>query len=158
MRPRFLIVATIALLGACDTDASSGLPPIIGGPLEPGLWYVNSANGDTLPAAILTRLVGAAQEVVRLDSASLEIRTDLTYDQRYWTRTFINGVLDRTDVVVDQGTIVAAGSGFRLTSSIRTRAFTLSVPTPGVIATSEQMLFLTDSVRLTAGEYRRTRP
>ncbi len=156
---RALRLAAAALLGlaACEGDVSTS-PPVTGGPLIPGTWYMHFANDSALPAAISVRVAGVAQEVTMLDSARLVLNADMTYSQRYWTRTLLNGVLDRSEVVLDEGTFASQPIGFGLTSQLRSRAFSLVVPTLGTITTSEQMVFYVSSPPLTTGTYKLSHP
>lgn len=156
---RRLLLAVILTAGiaACG-EQSVTTPPVIGGPVIPGTWYLQTANGDTLPAKISERIVGVAQEVTFLDSARLIINADLTYQQRYWTRVLVTNTLDRADFVLDFGTFTASGSGYRLTSDFRAREFTMVVPSLGNLTTTEQMLFFANAPPTTTGRYRLSPP
>lgn len=157
MRPRTFIAALCSILAACDSNGTSTSPPI-GGLLSPGTWYMHQADTLPLPAEISVRTVGVAQERTLLDSAVLVINTDLSYEQRYWTRTLVTGVLDRTDAVVDYGTLAGTPGGYTLSSSIRQREFLLTVPVTGQVTTFEQMLFFASDTVITQGTYRPIRP
>lgn len=152
-----LAVILTAGIAACG-DQSVTTPPVIGGPLIPGTWYLQTANGDTLPAKISERIVGVAQEATFLDSARLTINADQTYRQRYWTRVLVTGTLDRSEIVIDSGTFAAAGTGYRLTSGYRAREFTIVVPVLGSLTTTEQMVFFANNPPLTIGSYRLSPP
>ena len=160
LRSRRLLLAVILLAGvaACSDQGTIIVPPSTGGPLIPGTWYLHTANGDTLPAKISERIVGVATETTRLDSARLLVNSDLTYEQRFWIRVFVTGVLDRTEVVTDNGTFGSEGRGFRLTSSLRARDFTMVVPSLGSLTTTEQMLFFVNNPPMTTGAYKLSRP
>jgi hypothetical protein len=157
MRLRLLVAAALLVLAGCDEEASTE-PPTLGGPLIPGTWYMHAADGDTLPAEISVRPTGVAQEKTIIDSSQLVIRSDLTYSQRYWARVLLNEVLDRREVIIDEGTFATEHTGFRLSSSLRTREFTMFVPTLGTLNTSEQMVFFEVDPPITSGTYRLTRP
>ena len=157
MRHRLLVAAALLVLAGCESDGGTA-PPTLGGPLIPGTWYMHSADGEALPAEISVRPTGVAQEKTIIDSARLEIRADLTYSQRYWARVLLNEVLDRREVIIDEGTFATEHTGFRLSSSLRTRLFTMFVPTLGTLNTSEQMVFYEVDAPITSGVYRLTRP
>lgn len=152
-----LSVAALLGLAACDGEVTAG-PPVTGGPLIPGTWYMHFANDSALPATISTRPAGVAQEKTIVDSARLVLNSDLTYTQRYWTRVLLNGVLDRTEVIVDEGTFAPQAAGFALTSQLRTREFSLIVPALGTVTTSEQMVFYVTDPPITTGTYKLSHP
>lgn len=160
LQSRRLLLAAILTVGvaACDDKTGVTPPPTTGGPLIPGTWYMHEANADTLPAKISERIVGVALEQTYLDSAQLIVNADLTYSQRFWTRVLITSTLDRSDVVIDNGTFGSEGQGFRLVSSVRARQFTMVVPALGRITTSEQMVFFVNAPPLTTGSYQLSRP
>jgi len=160
LRPRSVLFALIltAGIGACEAGGITTTPPTTGGPLIPGTWYMHTADGDTLPAKISERIVGVALEATMLDSAQLVVNADLSYEQRYWIRVLVTGTLDRSDVVLDEGTFGSEGLGFRLTSSLRAREFTFVVPSLGNITTSEQMVFFANNPPITTGTYKLSHP
>lgn len=158
MRPSAFLALFLLGLAGCDASTTTAPPVTGGGPLVPGTWYMHTADGDTLPAKISTRIVGVAQEITYLDSAQLVIRADLTYEQRYWTRTTVTTILDRTDAVIDLGTFTSALGGFNLSSSVRSRLFTMSVPSLGNLTTREQMVFFESDPPVTTGTYKLSRP
>lgn len=160
LRTRQLLLAFLlpAAIAACGDSGAVTTPPVTGGPLIPGTWYMHFANGDTLPAKISERVVGVALESTMLDSAQLVINSDLTYSQRYWMRVLVTGTLDRSDVVIDNGTFGAEALGFRLTSSLRARAFFMEVPSLGSLTTTEQMVFFVNAPPLTTGAYKLSHP
>lgn len=149
--------AALFSLAACDGDVTAA-PPVTGGPLIPGTWYMHFANDSALPASVSVRSAGVAQEKTMLDSARLVLNSDLTYSQRYWTRVLLNGVLDRTEVIVDEGTFAPQAIGFVLTSQLRTRQFSLVVPALGTVTTSEQMVFYVTDPPITTGTYKLSHP
>ena len=115
------------------------------------------ANDTALPSTISTRTAGVASETTILDSAQLIINADNTYQQRYWYRVFLTGILDRTEVVIDQGTLAASGTDYAFTSNVRTRTFTVTVPSLGNVRTTEVMLFFVGAPP-TAGKYKLSHP
>lgn len=149
--------AALFSLAACDEGVTVG-PPVTGGPLIPGTWYMQFANDSALPATISTRSTGVAQEKTIVDSARLVLNADMTYTQRYWTRVLLNGVLDRTEVILDEGTFTPQEVGFSVTSQLRARQFSLVVPSLGTITTSEQMVFYVTNPPITTGTYRLSPP
>lgn len=159
LRSRRVLFAVILAVGlaACEDGGGTTTPPTPGGPLIPGTWYMHTADGDTLPAKISERIVGVALEATMLDSAQLVVNADLSYEQRYWIRVLVTGTLDRSDVVLDEGNFASEGLGYRLTSSLRAREFTLVVPSLGNITTSEQMVFFANNPPITTGTYKLSR-
>lgn len=157
-RPLLLVVALLAGISACNPSTEPITPPGTGGTLYTGTWHMHEADGEPLPAVISERIVGVAVEKTVLDSSILLLNTDNTYEQRYWTRVLVTETLDRSDFVIDQGTYVAEGLGYRFSSNFRARQFTMVVPAIGFLETTEQMLYLAGTTRLTVGTYRLTRP
>ena len=127
------------------------------GPLIPATWYMRTANDSVLPATISVRTIGVAQEETVLDSARLVVNSDGTYAQRYWLRIFVSTVLDRSEVVVDEGTWTVTSTAFQFTSTIRARAFAVTSPQFGRLTSQERMVFF-GSAPTTAGGYRLTPP
>jgi hypothetical protein len=119
---------------------------------------MHAADDDTLPAKISERIVGVALEATMLDSAQLMVNADLSYEQRYWIRVLVTGTLDRSDVVLDEGTFSPEGLGYRLTSNLRAREFTFVVPSLGNITSSEQMVFFANNPPITTGTYKLSHP
>lgn len=160
LQARALRFAAAALfsLAACDGDVTAGPPPGTGGLLIPGVWYMHFANDSALPAAISVRIAGVTQETTMLDSSRLTLNTDLTWEQRYWTRVLLNGVLDRTEVIVDEGTYAPVAGGYNVTSQVRLRQFTFVVPVIATVTTSEQMVFYLSDPPITTGTYKLTPP
>ncbi len=150
-----LALAALALAGGCgDTTAP---PAVI--PLVRAVWYMHEADSAAVPAKIHERTVGVALEETYVDSAVLSLTALNTYEQTWYLHVDVSGVLDRTEIVIDRGVITAQGQQYRLTSQMRpARDFTLGTVSPGVIETSEQLLFLETDPPQTVGRYRLTRP
>ena len=148
-----LLSATVV---ACDSGST--LPVATGSfPLVPALWYMRSANDSALPATIATRAVGIAQEQTIVDSAQLTVYSNGDYRQRYWLRILINGALDRTEVVLDEGVLTKLQPVYEFSSTVRARVFTVTVPQSGTVITSEPMVFFS-SAPTTTGRYQLTPP
>lgn len=162
-RTAFTLLAAAAFAGACGESAPITNPPGGSLPLPEGFWYLNAANDSALSATIGERTVGVALEESILDSASIFIGDDGTWRQRYWYRVFVTQALDRTEVVVDEGTWAAAPDGsppntYVLTSSLRGRTITVSFEAPATeLRSVERMLTFVDAPDVN-GLYRRTRP
>lgn len=151
-----VVLVAVAVVVSCG-EGGLGPPPPGSLPLGTGLWYMNIADDSALSSTIATRSVGVAQERTQLDSAFLDVRVDGSYEQRYWLQTFVNGVLDRTETVIDLGTWRFTGVTYAFTSSVRARAFFVEPTITGRLESLETMVFFQDPPQ-TAGEYRRTRP
>lgn len=151
-----VVLAAVALLVSCG-DGGIAPPPPGSIALGTGLWYMHAADDSALSTTISERTVGVALERTQLDSAYLDVRADGTYEQRYWLQIFVTGALDRTEVVIDQGTWSFTGVTYAFTSNVRARAFFVEPTIIGTIETLETMVFYTDPPE-TAGVYRRTRP
>jgi len=158
MSPRLLLVAAVVALVACDAGDTITPPPTSGLPLIAATYYLHEADGDTLPALISTRIAGVSQEKTFLDSARIIIAADSTYEQRYWVHILLNEVPDRSEFVIDIGTYKVEGFGFRLTSELREREFTMVVPRLGNITSFEQMLYFANEPPITTGLYKVTPP
>ena len=155
-RSAALVLVFSAVVASCGDSATVPIVPTPG-PLIPGTWYMHFANDTALPSTISTRTAGVASETTILDSAQLIINADNTYQQRYWYRVFLTGILDRTEVVIDQGTLAASGTDYAFTSNVRTRSFTVTVPSLGNVRTTEVMLFFVGAPP-TAGKYKLSHP
>jgi len=139
-------------------DGAGG--PILGPPprqLSDGTWYLNSLGDSTLGTVVSTRIVGAAQELAILDSATLYIGQQGSFEQRFWIRFLVAGVLDRSDVVIDQGEWVPTALGYTFVSTIRSRTFEITVPADNRLESRESFVFYANPP-LVNGVYRRTRP
>lgn len=148
-------ILAIAMLACGDSGGATGFPGVTS--ISPGVWYMHSADSAPLPAIIGERLVGLAQEQTILDSAQLSVNALGRYEQRYWLRILISGALDRSDLIIDQGTWALETNVFVFSSTIRTRTFAVSSSAPGFLASQEQMLFHT-AAPITSGTYRLFRP
>lgn len=154
-RLRLALSAAIAAaaLGSCDgaTAPDGGL--ILGfRQLLPATWYMHAANDSLLPTTISVRSVGIVEERTIVDSSRLVVRNDFTYQQRYWLRVFVSGVLDRSDLVIDEGTWTSDFAVYRFSSTLRPRTFTVTVPVPGRLLSDEPLVFFT-SAPTTQGRY-----
>lgn len=150
----FLALAVAAMLAACGDEPAITPPPGVI-PLPAGLWYMRTANGLELPAEISRRFIGVVDEATVLDSARLVVNADGTYEQRYWTRVFHLGALDRSDVVFDFGAWAASGSANDFTSMTRARRLTVTVNSATQVTSDEPMVFFQGAVNVT-GVYRTT--
>lgn len=160
-RPQFrslaagLLFAAIASLGACGDEVTS--QPLVPGPLTAGTWYMHTANGLDLPAEISRRFVGLVDEQIVLDSSRIVVVAGGTWQQRYWTRVFHIGVLDRSEFVLDEGTWVLDGPAYDFTSTLRPRTFSVVVDSPTRVTSTEPMVFFANAPAVT-GVYRTTAP
>lgn len=154
---RTLAVICLALsVAACDENTGT-TPPPVDIPLSPGTWFMHSANDLELPAEISRRFVGLVDEQTILDSARFTITGVGNWEQRYWTRVLHIGVLDRSELVIDEGTWVASDGINTFTSTLRTRTFDITVVDAGEILSNEPMVFFPNAVNV-AGVYRTTPP
>lgn len=153
---RFAIALGVAALGACDEEGTTTPPPVLV-PLGDGTYYMHSANGIALPAEISRRFIGVVDEQTMLDSARIEVVSGGAWRQRYWIRVLHTGVLDRSEVVIDEGTWAVSGNLNLFTSTIRTRTFNVGVDDATRFASDEPMVFYPGAPRV-LGIYRTTRP
>lgn len=154
---RALAVLCLALsVAACDEDTGT-TPPPVDVPLPPGTWFMHSANGLALPAEISRRFVGLVDEQTILDSARFTITGLGDWEQRYWTRVLHIGVLDRRELVIDEGTWASAGGINTFTSTLRGRTFGITVIDDDEIVSDEPMVFFPNAINVT-GVYRTTPP
>jgi hypothetical protein len=152
-----LVLVSASAVMSCQEDATTA-PPITGAfPIGTGYWYMNTVNDSAMGSVISTRIAGVAQEKTYLDSAWLLVGVDGTYEQRYWTRVFLTGLLDRKETVIDYGTWALAGDTYEFTSNVRERVFLIAPTINGRLRSLEPMVFYTDPPE-SEGEYRRTRP
>ena len=118
---------------------------------------MHTANGLALPAEISRRFVGLVDEQTRLDSARIVVVGGGTWQQRYWTRVFHIGVLDRAELVVDEGTWTLVGNAYAFTSTLRPRNFSVAVNNSLQFTSTEPMVFFANAAAVT-GVYRTTAP
>lgn len=149
------IALTFGALGACE-DEGTTTPPVIP-PLGAGNWYMHSANGVDLPAEISRRFIGLVDEQTFLDSSRIEVFSTGTWEQRYYLRILHTGVLDRADVVSDEGTWAVIGNLNEFTSSLRPRTFEVGVADAFMFASDEPMVFFPGAPNV-IGIYRTTKP
>lgn len=154
-----LVVALSAAAVGCDGSGTVTAPPPTVAELGAGLWYLNTANGNALPAKIAERFVGVATEETFLDSAQITIDLNAgTWRQRYWYRVLVLGALDRAEVVVDSGSYtIATSSTYFFASGYRIRTLAVSPSGTTRMDTTEPIVFFTNAPTV-AGLYRRTRP
>ncbi|MBL8996566.1 MAG: hypothetical protein KJZ74_01625 [Gemmatimonadales bacterium] len=156
---RILVVGLVAALAACD--GGSVTPPdgvdLAPSPLSIGTWYLHAANDSVIPATISSRFIGVTPEETIVDSARLIVRVDQYYEQRVWMRVFLNGTLDRTEIMVDEGIWTPTPVDYQFTSSIRPRIFSVTATSGGVVNSLERMVFFANAP-VTSGRYRMTRP
>ncbi len=154
-----LVLALSAASVGCEESGTVTAPPTTAAELGGGLWYLNTANGDELPAKIAERPVGAALEETFLDSAQITIDVNSgTWRQRYWYRVLLFGTLDRAEVVVDSGRYtLATSSTYFFASGYRTRTLAVSPTGTTQMDTTEPIVFFPNAPTV-AGLYRRTRP
>lgn len=156
---RALLIPGLAIVTvvSCD-DGVAG--PIIGPqsrPLSDGTWYLNSLGDSALGTVVSARFVGAAEELAVLDSATLVIGQQGSFEQRFWIRFLVSGVLDRSDVVIDQGEWIQTALGYTFVSTIRSRTFEIRVPADNRLESRESFVFYANPP-IVDGVYRRTRP
>ena len=158
MRPHVLrgtaILALVAATLACGDDTTAPAPIA----LVRTVWYLHEADTTALPARIHQRTLGVILEETYVDSAELSLTAQDTYEQTIYLRIEHNGLPDRSEIVIDRGLLTAEGAGYRLTSTMRTRDFTLRTSATGVLDSEEEMLFLESGRPLTLGRYRLIRP
>jgi len=162
-RTAFILLAATAIATGCDQDALITNPPGGALPLPEGYWYLHTANDSAVSATIGERAVGVAFEQSILDSASLFVGDDGTWRQRYWYRVLLTQLLDRTEVVLDEGTWAPAPAGspdntYILTSALRPRTITVSFASPATELVSVEPMLTFVGAPAVNGRYRRTRP
>lgn len=146
-RPRRSSCTAIALgfvglgLLACGEDAGP-TPPPTNVPLTPATWYMHAANDIDLPGAeVARRFIGIVDEQTLVDSSRIHVEANGTWEQRVWLRVLHAGVLDRAELVIDEGTWTASGSENAFVSTLRSRTFTLHVSSAALVSSDEPMVF-----------------
>lgn len=156
LRPLLCALACASLSVACEEGGLSQ-PPVAPGVLIPATWYLHQADTARVPALISSRFIGVALERTFVDSASIEIRVDSTYTQRYWIRVLLNDSLDRSEVEIDEGDISVGSGDFAFTSRLRPRTFRFRVVSIASVSTTEAFAPYIGAP-LNTGQYRLTRP
>lgn len=149
--------ALLALVGCGEGTTGPVNPPPGGTPLTPGDWYMHTANGTALPAEIARRFIGVVDEQTLLDSAFLTVSLNGTWTQRYYTRVLHAGVLDRSDLVIDEGNWTTGTTGTLFTSTLRSRAFEVTADIGNRATSDEPMVFFPNATNVT-GVYRTSPP
>jgi hypothetical protein len=153
-----LAVVALVALAACGEETPGTTDPPVATPLTPGDWFMHTANGNALPGAeIARRFVGVVDEQTVVDSARLQISAEGTYEQRYWTRTFHGGVLDRSELVIDLGNWDTDGTVSTFMSSVRARTFEVVANSETEATSDEPMVFFPNATNVT-GVYRTSPP
>lgn len=149
--------ALLALAGCGEDGAGPVNPPPGGTPLTPGNWFMHTANGEPLPAEIARRFIGVVDEQTLLDSAFLSVAPNGSWTQRYYTRVLHIGVLDRSELVIDEGNWTAGTTSTVFTSTLRARTFEVAANTADRATSDEPMVFFPNATNVT-GVYRTTPP
>lgn len=148
-------LGALALVAGCGDEVAPTPPVDV--PLAEGDWFMHRANDLDLPAEVARRFVGVIDEQSVVDSSRVRVFGDGTWEQRFTVRVLHNGVLDRTDVVFDQGSWSAVGSVTTFTSNLRARSFTMTAVAADQAFSSEPMVFFANATNV-AGVYRTTPP
>lgn len=139
-------------LAACGEETGP-LPPAGPQPLTSGTYHMQTANALELPAKIAERFISVTFEETILDESTLVIDVEgAEWSQTYTTRVFHNALLDREEIVVDEGTITQEGNTFTFSSTLRTREFTVTAGSTTVVRTVEPMVFFPGAIAV-QGEY-----
>lgn len=129
-----------AALSACGEETGVTTPQPGTPTLLFGTWHLHEIGGDALPAVAAERYVGVVFEETWVDSAQMSVDPfQRTWSQRYWTRITHNGVLDRSEAVLDEGTYESASATLTFTSIARQRVFSVSVTSGTQLATDEAL-------------------
>ncbi len=125
--PRILPALAALLLAACTTDSPvapvRNLPP-----LEARLWYVQSADGQQLPALIAHRLVEGSLEQTFLDSATVQITADGRWVRRFWMQRLRAGQRVASEASQRVGTWSATPESYLFIEEPAGRTFELGGP------------------------------
>jgi hypothetical protein len=151
-------IGLLALTGSawgCGDELPTGIvAPTV---LRPGTWYLHQANAEALPALIAERTVGIAIEKTYLDSATITVATDGTWEQKVYLSVLVTDVLDREELMFDRGAWEKLTFGYGFTSTLRTRSFTATIPFVTLLSTTESVLSWTSAPGVT-GQYYQTPP
>jgi len=122
--PRILPKLAALLLAACTADSPvapvENLPP-----LEARLWYVQSADGQQMPALIAHRLVEGSLEQTFLDSATVQITADGRWIRRFWMQRLLAGERVASEASQLVGTWTATPESYRFVEDLSGRTFEL---------------------------------
>jgi hypothetical protein len=151
-------IGLLALTGSawgCGDELPTGIaPPAV---LRPGTWYLHQADNEPLPALVAERTVGIASEKTYLDSATILVATDGTWEQKVYLRVLVSDALDREELMFDRGTWAKLTFGYSFSSTLRTRTIGASLPFVTMLNTTESVLFWTSAPAIT-GRYFQTPP
>ncbi|MBX3173700.1 MAG: hypothetical protein KF709_04775 [Gemmatimonadaceae bacterium] len=124
--------AAVVFLASCTGDSPAGPPrsqPLP--PLAAATWYVHAAEGQPLPALIAHRLVDGTLEQDFLDSATVEVRADSTWERRMWFQRYRAGATPVRVAQLEWGRWAVSDSGYLFTSDLGVRSFVVARMTPG---------------------------
>lgn len=146
---RALVTALSALVlasTACDSGDSSPVGPAPLAPLAAATWLMIEAEGQPLPAVVAHRmLAGNLLEQSILESATLVVDADGSYEQHYRIRTVANGVEQSNVLVQDLGEWTAGTERYELASDTRVRSFRVEPIVNDTLRTIEAMDFRSEA-------------
>lgn len=166
LRRLLAVIVPSVLVLACSDSPSAPPPDPSLPPLPTGTWYVNEADGQSLPAMIAHRLVNGVLEQTFLDSSSFTIDPAGTWQQQIFKRRVLIGTPagvvgaatgDINEPVADFGTWTATDSAYLFSSLARPRQFVIRAPSPDSLFAYQKLVDHAES-GVVRSSFRRTPP
>lgn len=123
-RRNSLAILAATLLTACSSDAPNA-PREPFPPLTSQRWYVQTADGQALPALVAHRVVDGSLEQLFLDSATVDVTQEGTWTRRFWMQRFLGGERVGAEYSQIVGTWAATREGYEFVSEPGGRRFAL---------------------------------
>ncbi len=155
-RAAMSILALFALVACSDTPIAPTPEPQLP-PLATGSWYLNIADGQSLPALVAHRLVNGKVEQTFVDSAVLTVNANGTWQQSTHLNRALIGLPATDAPMIDAGTWAPTDSGYLFRSSIANRDFVIRAPGAESLRVTQRLAEYPEA-GLVVGEFRRARP
>lgn len=129
--PRAAAIILLGLGSACG-GADPAAPPVEPlPPLAAATWHVHEAEGQPLPALVAHGLEDGVLVQDFLDSATVDVRADGTWERRLWISRFRDQQYHAPVGALEAGTWRATTTAYEFTAQPSGRRFSLASLTPG---------------------------
>lgn len=150
------LIALLAVAACGDSPASLPPAPQLP-PLQTGTWHLNLADGQVLPAMVAHRLFNGQLEQTFVDSSTLSVNADRTWQQRIYLKRAVFGQPASEMPVLHLGTWAPTDTGYVFVSDIAGRDFVIHSPGADSLRVIQRLVDF-DQAGFVVGEFRRTRP
>jgi hypothetical protein len=150
------VLALFALVACSDTPIAPTPEPQLP-PLATGSWYLNIADGQSLPAFVAHRLVDGKVEQTFVDSSVLAINANGTWQQTTHLNRALIGLPATEAPIIDVGTWAPTDSGYLFRAAIANRDFVIRSPGADSLRVTQRLAEFA-AAGLVVAEFRRVRP